>query len=144
MKQERTIVFVCEHGAAKSVVAAAHFNRLAGGRGLRLRAVARGTNPDAEIAPNAARGLRADGLEDGEWSPEKLTQADAAGAARVVTFCELPEGYVTAAPVERWDEVPPVSEGYANARDAMVEHIHRFLNRLEAEDQPTPGQDEPR
>jgi len=61
-----------------------------------------------------------------------------------VTFCELPEGYVTAAPVERWDDVPPASEGYANARDAMVEHIHRFLNRLEAEDRPTPGQDEPR
>ena len=39
MKQEQTIVFVCEHGSAKSVVAAAHFDRLAGERGLGLRAV---------------------------------------------------------------------------------------------------------
>ena len=27
--ESKTVLFVCEHGAAKSVVAAAHFNRLA-------------------------------------------------------------------------------------------------------------------
>jgi protein-tyrosine-phosphatase len=59
MKQGQTVVFVCEHGSAKSVVAAANFNRLAGERGLGLRAVSRGTDPDAEIAPNAEAGLRA-------------------------------------------------------------------------------------
>ena len=29
MAKERVVVFVCEHGAAKSVVAAAYFDRLA-------------------------------------------------------------------------------------------------------------------
>jgi hypothetical protein len=56
VKQEQTLVFVCEHGSAKGIVAAAHFNRLAAERGLMLRAIARGTDPDDEIAPNAARG----------------------------------------------------------------------------------------
>lgn len=141
MKQKQTIVFVCEHGSAKSVVAAAHFNRLAAERGLMLRAVARGTDPDDEIAPNAASGLRADELVAGEGSPAKLTKADAAGAARVVTFCELPEAYVTAALVERWDGVPPVSENYEKARDEMVGRVRRLLDELEAENQPAPGRD---
>ena len=88
MRQEQTIVFVCEHGSPKSIVAAAHFYRLAGERDLGLRAVSRGTDPDAENAPNAEGGLRADGLAAVERSPAKFTQADADAAVRVVTFCE--------------------------------------------------------
>lgn len=130
MKQRQTIVFVCEHGSAKSVVAAAHFNRLVGERNLGFLAVSRGTDPDAEIAPAAEAGLRADGLDAGGRSPTKLTQADAAGAALVVTFCELPGSYTKAAPVERWDGVPPVSEDYAKARDEIVGRIRRLLDGL--------------
>jgi protein-tyrosine-phosphatase len=132
MNQGQSIVFVCEHGSAKSVVAAAHFNRLAGERGLGLRAVSRGTDPDEELAPAAEAGLRADGLAAGERPPAKLTQADAAGAACVVTFCELPRSYATAAPVERWDGVPPVSEDYAMARDEIVVRIGRLIDGLGA------------
>ncbi len=51
-----TILFVCEHGSAKSVVAAAHFNRIAAARGLPFRAISRGTVPDAEMAPAAVKG----------------------------------------------------------------------------------------
>src|SRR5690242_15420164 len=47
--QTETILFVCEHGSAKSVIAAAHFKRLAEQRGLPHRAIARGINPDPEI-----------------------------------------------------------------------------------------------
>lgn len=130
MKREQTIVFVCEHGSAKSVVAAAHFNRLVGERGLGLCAVSRGTDPDPEIAPAAEAGLRADSLAAGDRSPAKLTQADADGAALVVTFCALPRSYTTAAPVERWDGVPPVSEDYAKARDEIVGRIRRLLDGL--------------
>jgi arsenate reductase (thioredoxin) len=131
VKQEQTIVFVCEHGSAKSVVAAAHFNRLAAERDIDLRAVSRGTDPDPEIAPPAEAGLRADGLAAGERSPVRLTQADAAGATLVVTFCELPRSYATAAPVERWEGVPPVSEDYAKAREEIVGRIGLLLDGLE-------------
>jgi protein-tyrosine-phosphatase len=48
---DKTIIFVCEHGAAKSVIAAAYFNRFAEQRGLNLRAAARGTNPDDRNYP---------------------------------------------------------------------------------------------
>ena len=54
MNEGPVVLFVCEHGSTKSTVAAAHFNKLAGERGLKLRAVSRGTNPDEEVAPKAA------------------------------------------------------------------------------------------
>src|SRR5262245_44043426 len=45
------VLFVCLHGAAKSVVAAAHFRRVAAARGLAVDAAAAGTEPDPELAP---------------------------------------------------------------------------------------------
>src|SRR5258705_5533438 len=39
------VLFVCLHGAAKSVIGAAHFRRLAAARGLSIGAVAAGTEP---------------------------------------------------------------------------------------------------
>src|SRR5262252_2600344 len=42
------VLFVCLHGAAKSVIAAAHFRRLAAAQGLAMDAVAAGTEPDVE------------------------------------------------------------------------------------------------
>src|SRR4029453_17394056 len=50
------VLFVCLHGAAKSVVAAAHFRRLASARGLSISAVAAGTEPDAEVAAGGGEG----------------------------------------------------------------------------------------
>src|SRR6184192_3905741 len=81
------VVFVCEHGAAKSVVAAAHFNRLAISRGLDVRAIARGVEPQAELAPSAVNGLRAEGMTLPIDIPTKLSAEDVEHATRVVAFC---------------------------------------------------------
>lgn len=123
-----TIVFVCEHGAAKSVIAAAYFNKLAREANLRLHAVARGTHPDRELSPLAVTGLRADGLAPTESFPERLSLADLEFAARLIAFCELPAEYQEKIPVERWDGVPPVSESYERARDTIIERIRDLLN----------------
>ena len=52
-----TVVFVCEHGSAKSVIAAAHFNHLAAEKGLPYRAIARGCAPQ-KVRPAASRQSR--------------------------------------------------------------------------------------
>src|SRR5438876_11858849 len=57
-----TIVFVCEHGAAKSIIATAYFNKLAAERGLPYRATFRGTSPQAELSERTVTALRADGI----------------------------------------------------------------------------------
>jgi arsenate reductase len=124
---EQVIIFVCEHGAAKSVLSAAIFNKLAAGRGLNLRAIARGTNPDPEISPKVAHGLKVDGLVASEPAPKKISKADLNGARRVITFCALPDDYPGSIHVENWDEVLPAIEDYSKARDRLTERINRLL-----------------
>ena len=126
-----TVLFVCEHGSAKSVVATAHFNQLAAARGLPFRAISRGTVPDAEMAPAAVKGLLGDGLKPDDPAPSKLEQSDLDAAVRVVTFCALPPGLEARSPIEQW-EVPPVSTEYSASREAMRLQIERLLQELAA------------
>ena len=97
--------------------------------GLPFRAISRGTVPDAEMAPAAVEGLRADGLKPDDPAPKKQEQADLDAAVRVVTFCSLPPGLQARSPVEQW-EVPPVSTEYAASREAMLLQIERLLREL--------------
>jgi arsenate reductase (thioredoxin) len=129
-EQAPVIIFVCEHGAAKSILSAAIFNKLAGERRLNLRAIARGTNPDPEISPKVAAGLRADGLASSESEPKKISKADLVGARRVITFCALPDDYPGSIRVENWDEVLPAIDDYGKARDKLTERIDRLLEEL--------------
>lgn len=126
----RTVLFVCLHGAAKSVLAAADFERLARARGLEARAVFAGTEPDPEIAPKVASELGAEGVDLRGRRPRRVTRDDVAGAWRVVTFgCEL--GPLAAGvPVERWDDVPAVSDDFRQARAAIDARLVRLLGEL--------------
>ena len=128
MSSNPVIVFVCEHGAAKSVIAAAHFNKLAKEKGMNLRGIARGTHPDAQLSSKAIAGLGQQGLASMESIPKKLAREDVESAERVVCFCELPAEYLPPARIEQWEDIPPVSESYETARDAIVERIHQMLN----------------
>src|SRR5437667_12284668 len=81
-----TVVFVCEHGSAKSIIAAIEFESMAKEKGLDLIIVARGTNPDAEIPKLVRDGLKADGYDAGTRKPTKVSEKDLQGAARIVSF----------------------------------------------------------
>src|SRR3954465_243484 len=74
---KKTILFVCEHGSAKSIIAAAHFNDMAARNGLPYRAIARGAHPDKEIPPYITSGLAAEGLNILGWQPKLLAEDDA-------------------------------------------------------------------
>ena len=126
-----TIVFLCEHGAAKSILAAAYFNHLADELGIKMRSVARGTNPDPILSPQTIAGLTRDGLTPTESFPRELTEADMKSASRVITFCELPEKYPQTIPIEFWKDVPPVSEDYARSRDIIIDRIRLLLKKME-------------
>jgi len=80
------VVFVCLHGAAKSVLAAADFERMAKERGLRVAAEWAGTEPDPEIAPPVLAALKAEGVDMAGRRPRLVTREMAAGATRVVAF----------------------------------------------------------
>jgi len=120
MNQNKTVVFVCEHGAAKSVIAATYFNKLACEQNLNIHAVARGIHPDEELSSKTIVGLHEDGMTPTESIPQKLSLADLESAEQIITFCELPEEYQKKVNMEQWNDVPPVSENYEKARDTIL------------------------
>jgi protein-tyrosine-phosphatase len=124
------VLFVCLHGAAKSVIGAAHFRRLATARGLEMDAVAAGTEPDATLAPAAVKGLADEGLRAVPRRPRPVTLYDLESATRVVSFgCDLTPA--RGQRVDQWD-VPAVSEGYTTARDRIVANVERLVSELAA------------
>ena len=124
----RTVAFVCWHGAAKSVIAAAYLNRLAAERGLSLHATSAGTEPDPEIPPGVLAGLLRDGIDvRGRW-PRLVTREALAAAWRVVAFgCDLDGLAPPGTPVIRWDDVPAVSDGFERARDVIAARLPGLL-----------------
>jgi protein-tyrosine-phosphatase len=125
-----TIIFVCEHGAAKSIIAAAYFKRLAQERDLEFFALARGTNPDPELSPKTVLGLQQDGLASTETTPQLLSLQEVVSAQRVISFCDLPVEHQQKTIVEQWEDVPPVSEDYEKARDAILAHLNFLMTNL--------------
>ncbi len=124
------VVFVCEHGAANSIVAAAYFNRLADERNLPIRAIARGLTPQEELSKSALNGLHVDGLSPGLTKPIALSQDEAHSAMRLVSFLPLPKGFADARSMIEWDDVPATGEGYDVARDRIVAHVKALVDEL--------------
>ena len=124
------VVFVCEHGAAKSVIAAAYFNKLAADRGLALRAVFRGTNPQETLSVRAVEGLKADGLDVPVEKPSAIRDSDIAGATHIFAIgCRLSEAAERSGKAADWSDVPD-DQGYGPMRDAIVRHVKQLLDDL--------------
>lgn len=124
---EPTIVFVCRHGAAKSVLAAARFQRLADRRGLGVRADFAGVEPDPVIAPRVLAVLQAEGIDLGGRRPRRVTPDELGRAWRVVSFdCDL-DGLAPGARVLRWDALPAVSEDVDGAGAAIHARLAGLL-----------------
>ena len=128
---DRRIVFVCEHGAAKSVIAAAYFNKLAAERGLPDRAIYRGASPQEELSVATLKGLREDGLPVPTSRPASITDSDVAAATHIFAIgCTLPAHASSSGKAENWTDVPEVSDGYAASRDAIKRHVERLIEQL--------------
>lgn len=126
----KTIVFLCEHGAAKSVIAAAYFNKLAAQRHLPFHAIARGTTPQEDLSKSAVAGLQKDGVSFPNEKPKLLSPEDAKSAVRVMSFCPVPDS-LAKKQVERYD-VPAPSDGYDKSRDEILKHVRDLIDQLAA------------
>jgi arsenate reductase len=129
---EQIVLFVCEHGAAKSVVAAAHFNRMAAERGLPVRAISRGTAPDATVPSRISEGLERDGLRlpDG-FTPTALSGTDMAQATRIVSFDVILPTMRDSSRFVRWDALPAFSDGYDAANGAIRSRVESLIRDLQ-------------
>jgi protein-tyrosine-phosphatase len=127
-----SVVFVCEHGAAKSVIATAYFNKVAAERGLPYRATFRGTSPQDELSVRAVAGLKQDGVAVPSGKPAPITDGDVAGATHIFAIgCTLPDRARRSGKASDWSDVPD-DQGYTPMRDAIVRHVTALLDELQA------------
>ena len=134
MGETKIVLFLCPHNAAKSVLAAADFDRLARARGLPYRADSAGTEPDDVPAAAVVAVLREEGIDVSAHRPRRVTDEDLTAAHRVISLgCDLGGLAPAAARVERWDDVPPASRDLAAARAAIRRRLGRLVDELVAE-----------
>ena len=125
------VMFVCEHGAAKSVIATAYFNKLAAERHLPVRATFRGTTPQDHLSVRAVAGLKADGVAVPSGKPSAVSDADVSGATHIFAIgCTLPEKAQRSGKAADWSDVPD-DQGYGPMRDAIVRHVKQLLDQLQ-------------
>jgi hypothetical protein len=126
----QSIVFVCEHGSVKSLIAASFFNRLAAEQKVAYRAVARGTEPQDAVPPAVSSNLKKDGFSVESFKPQALTKQDADQASAIVAFCEIPKELLGPAKVSSWLDVPPASIDYEKAKAVMLPRIEAMVAEL--------------
>lgn len=130
MSADATVLFVCLHGSAKSLIAARHFERLAASRGIPVQCRSAGLEPDSSVPPNVITGLRDDGIDVSTTVPVRATAELVDEAEHVVAFgCEL-SALGIERDVIRWDDVPAVSDGYGAARDVIVGRLQALIDAL--------------
>ena len=131
MENVHRIAFVCLHGSAKSLIAAEYCRRLAAQRGLVVETTSSGPEPDREVPPEVAAGLRADGIDVRGRRPQRVTRQKLARASRIVSFgCALEGLAPPGIAIERWDDCPAVSDDYGFARDFIVGRVRALIDRL--------------
>jgi protein-tyrosine-phosphatase len=126
-----TIIFVCEHGAAKSLIAAAYFNKLATERGMKERATFRGVSPQDALSASAVEGLRADGVAVPQGKPTAIAPDDVTHATHIFAIgCTLPQIAQSSGKAADWSDVPD-GKGYGPLRDAIVAHVRALLDEIQ-------------
>ena len=129
----RQVLFVCEHGNVKSLMAASYFNELAQSRGLPFRAVSRGLAPDSDTVPDFVKTpLTAEGFDVSTFRPQRLTKDDIVASDHVIGISTtLPaETAATAAKTAQWNDVPAASTDYARSRASIRAHVEELLEQL--------------
>lgn len=125
------VLFLCPHGAAKSVLASTHFAELAKQRGLRVTVDFAGTEPDAAIAPKVAEHLKKQGLTPVAPAPRLVSPADIEAADVVISLgCDvarLPKG--GGKNLRQWD-VPGPGEQLIEADAAIRARVVALVEEL--------------
>jgi len=123
-----TVLFLCPHGAAKSVLATALLQRLAEEQGLSLRTTCAGIEPDPAIAPHVRALLAKERLVLPLEQPQLVTADQLAAADYVISlgcpFDELPH---PPANWELWEDVPPPSQDLQGAYTRIQQRLSEWI-----------------
>ena len=124
------VLFLCPHGAAKSVMGAAYFQKLAAERGLRVQVDARGTDPNPVVSPAVAQLLRDQGYAVPVETPKAVTSTDTAAADIVVSMgCKLDGFPAPRRALRHWD-VPGPGENLPASSEAIRQRVRDLVDEL--------------
>lgn len=122
------VLFLCPHGAAKSVIAAALLRDLATRAGIDVTASNAGTAPDRAVNSLAAAALRRRGLPGGA-GPRLVERRDIEGADIVVSLgCSPDELPGVPRRLLDWSDVPDVSEDVDGLCEALSGRLGSLLS----------------
>jgi len=125
-----TILFLCPHHAAKSVIAAAYFNRLAQQKGLSWVGDSAGTEPDEVVSPVVVELLKQENIDVSQHQPRHVTADELQSAVRIISMgCTAEELSVSPARIEQWN-IPAVSQNPKGASEAILVHIEALVAEL--------------
>lgn len=127
----QSILFLCPHGVAKSVMAAAITQHLALEAGLELTISNAGTEPDEFIPAKVIELLASDGLDVSGWRPKLVTQNDLERADRVISLgCDLGAFDLSSSKLESWADVPSPSEDLSVCHNAIQARVKKLIAQL--------------
>jgi arsenate reductase (thioredoxin) len=128
-----TVLFLCPHNALRSVIAAALFDQIAGGR---ARGESAGTEPDERVNERTVTVLREVGIDVADERPAKLRREQLERADRVISLgCPLPRDLVALAEgkIEEWpmpDTTGRPVEAVREVRDLIKARVQRLIGQL--------------
>jgi arsenate reductase len=129
-----TILFLCPHGAAKSVLASAYFQRVAKERGLNVRVEAAGIEPQEAVSTVVTEHLKRNGYTVPVTKPRAVTKDDLDRADVVISLgCDLTGLPVAPRALQKWDEVPGPSEDLKGADEAIRRRVIALVEELLAD-----------
>ena len=132
-ENKKTIVFVCEHGGARSTIASLYFNKLAKENHLEYQSVFRGLSPDSTISKETRNGLAKDSFETATLSPVALHTSDVKSDVMLISLdCKVPSQYLID---KTWNGIPAISENYVAARNAIVKHLNELIIELKKQEE---------
>jgi protein-tyrosine-phosphatase len=129
--QTKKVIFVCEHGAAKSFIAATYFNQLAKESNLNWEAVCRATLPDSSLNVGTRNGLKADHLYEPNRVPVKIAYQDTIQAEKIILFTKLPPDWQSEIETQDWSTLPNIDSNYQQRRDAIIKKLKELISALE-------------
>lgn len=117
----KQVVFVCEHGAGRSLIASRYFEQQAKQEGLKVNVLFKGLSPDPVLGEVPKQGLIKDGFTFKDEKPELLKENDLKRADLIVTLdCELPAQFSQYKSKHlKYTGIPSISDNYAVARDSI-------------------------
>ena len=129
---KHSLLFMCPHNAAKSVIAAELCRRKAAEFGMSVSIASAGTEPDKEPHVQVVERLRAEGLDVSGHIPRRVTTEDFASATHVLSMgCNVAGKLPANVTLEDWSDVPAPSDDLEASYNRISERVDRFLADLQ-------------